>query len=94
MPPASASARQTWQQVARKGGGFTMREASVDALVVRLRNSNSNGNMCDEAARRIIDLEHALFLVESFLRVGKFDKTNVDALTHIVGHALRKSDSN
>ncbi len=41
---------------------------------------------------RIFDLEHVLFLVEGFLRVGRFDKTNVDALTNIVGHALRKSE--
>jgi hypothetical protein len=44
----------------------------------------------DIMAEEIADLVHALRCTQSFLRVGKFDDTNVAVLTEIIRIALRE----
>ena len=44
----------------------------------------------DMMAEEIADLEHALRCTQGFLRVGKFDETNIAVLTEIIRLALRE----
>lgn len=58
-------------------------------LVRRLRRSNSNGNMCDEAAARIVELESALRAVAQHVE-SAHDGAHILTVRDICAKALSR----